>query len=130
MELLEVSRPDKDGRSSSYSRGEILHMFSKHVGVCDSNETEVLAILEGFKLFFRRYGGSLVTESDSSYVIAWVSKQKVNPWKLQLYFNEIWELAASIKVNFYHEFRSANSMVDVLPKQVVDRLVPYVGVIM
>lgn len=32
------------------SRGEILRMFSKYVGVCDSNEANVLTILEGCSL--------------------------------------------------------------------------------
>ena len=52
------------------SRGEILLIFSKHVSVCDSNEAEVLAILEDLRLFSRGYGGPLVMESDSFNVIA------------------------------------------------------------
>ena len=35
------------------SRGEVLFMFSKHVGVCDSIEAEVLAILEALRCFSR-----------------------------------------------------------------------------
>ena len=62
------------------NKGEVLLMFSKH-GVCDSNEAEVLAVLEGIRLFSRRYGGPVVVESDSSNVVAWVSKPKANPWK-------------------------------------------------
>ena len=38
------------------SEGEVLLMFSKNIGVCDSNEAEVLAILKGLKLFSTRYG--------------------------------------------------------------------------
>ena len=51
-------------------KGEVLIMFSKPVGVCDSNEAEVLAILEGLQLFSSRYGGPLIMESDSSNAIA------------------------------------------------------------
>lgn len=64
------------------SLGKILIMFSKHVGVCNSNEEEVLAILEALRLFSKGYGCPLVKESDSSNTIAWVSKQKANTWKL------------------------------------------------
>lgn len=31
------------------SKGEVLLMFSKHVGICDSNLVEVLAILEALR---------------------------------------------------------------------------------
>ncbi|XXG62313.1 hypothetical protein AAC387_Pa05g0690 [Persea americana] len=96
--------------------------FSKHVGVRDSNEADLLTILEGLILFSRGYGVPLVLKSGSSNTIDWVSKQKASPWKLQLHFNEIWELAASIKVSFYHKSKSADSMVDVLARQGVDRI--------
>lgn len=91
---------------------------------------KVLAILEGLRLFSSRYGGSLVMENDSSNVIASVSNQKAIPWKFQFHFNEIRELSAVINVTFHHEVRFANSMVDWLAKQGVDRLVPWVGVIL
>ena len=45
-------------------------MFSKHVGVCVSNEAEVLAILGGLIFFSREYGGPLVMECDSFNPIA------------------------------------------------------------
>lgn len=32
-------------------KGDVLIMLSKYVGVCDSNEAQVLAILEGLRLF-------------------------------------------------------------------------------
>ena len=54
-------------------------MFSKNVSICDSNEAEVLAILEGLRLFARRYIGALVIESDSSNAITWVSNRKDFP---------------------------------------------------
>lgn len=60
-------------------KGEMLIMFSEFMGVCDSNEAEVLAILEGLYLFLSRYGGTLIMESDLSDAIAWVFKWKTNP---------------------------------------------------
>ena len=91
-------------------------MFSEFMGVCDSNEAEVLAILEGPHLFSSRYGVMLIMVSDSSNAIAWVSKQKINPWKFHFHLNEIRELSVGINVSFHHEVRSANSMADVLAK--------------
>ena len=105
-------------------------MFSKNVGICDSNEAEVLAILEGLRLFARTYIGSLLVESDSSNAITWVSNKKDFPWKFQFHFNEIRELSATLNVSFLHEVRSANSIADALAKQGVERLSPWVSVIM
>lgn len=48
-----------------YCKSEVLFMFSKNVGVCDSNEVNVLAISEGLRLFSSRFFGSLMVESDS-----------------------------------------------------------------
>lgn len=58
-------------------RGEVLIMFSRHEGVCDSNAAEVLAILEALWLFSRNFSDSLIVESDLSYTIAMVCKRVV-----------------------------------------------------
>lgn len=81
------------------------------------------------RLFSSRYGGALVVESNSSNVIAWVSNRKSNPWNFQFHFNEIRELSATLNVSFCHEVRSTNSTADVLAKQGVKRLYPWVGVV-
>lgn len=47
--------------------------FSKGVWIRDSNEAEVLAILEALRIFSRSFQGSLIVESDSSKAILWVS---------------------------------------------------------
>lgn len=52
------------------SKSEVLLLFSKHVGVYDSNEEEVLAILEGLRLFSIRHDGVLLMKSDSSNAIS------------------------------------------------------------
>lgn len=38
--------------------------FMNIVGVCDSNEADVLSILEGVRLCFRRYFGPLIVKHD------------------------------------------------------------------
>lgn len=43
-------------------------MFSQHVGVCDSIEVGMLAILEALWVFLDSYQDKLIVESDSSNV--------------------------------------------------------------
>ena len=50
-------------------KGEIIYMFSKHVGIKDSNEAEVLAILEALLIYRSSYHQSLILESDSPNAI-------------------------------------------------------------
>ena len=45
-------------------------------------------------------------------------------------FNEIRELSASSNVSFSHESRSAKTMADALARQGVERVSPWVGVIL
>ena len=52
----------------------MLFMFSKNVGIKESNEAEVLAILEALRIFSSTFKESLIVESDSSNAIRWVSK--------------------------------------------------------
>lgn len=47
-------------------------MFSKVVGVEDSNEEEILTILEALRMYSRSFQGGLTVESESSNVISWV----------------------------------------------------------
>ena len=112
------------------SKGEVLFMLSKHVGVRDSNEAEVLVILEALWCFSRMFRGSLIVESDSSNTIAWVSNRKANQWKFHFLFNEIRALSSSINVVFRHELRSANHVADALAKQGIDRNSPWEGMVL
>ena len=66
----------------------------------DSNEAEVLAILEALKIFSCSFKGRLIVESDSSNGISWVMRLVVKPWKFQPFLNEIQELASSLSVVF------------------------------
>lgn len=52
------------------SKDKVLLLFSKNIGVCDSNEADVLAILEAPRMFSGRYHGRAMVESDSSNTIA------------------------------------------------------------
>lgn len=56
-------------------------------------------------------------ESDSSYVVSWVTLNKAKPCKLQFCFNEIKTLASRLCVEFHHMVRSANGLADSLAKQ-------------
>lgn len=90
-------------------KGKVLIIFSKHVGVCDSNEVEVLVILEALRLFNRNFFDALIVESDSSNVITWAPTRNMFPRKFPLHFNEIGELSSSLDVVFYHDVISANA---------------------
>lgn len=49
-------------------------MFSKHVGVRDSNEAEGLAILEALHVYSATFLEELIVESDSLNTVSWVIK--------------------------------------------------------
>ena len=51
-------------------RGEVMYIFSEHIGIKDSKEVEVLAILEAFHIYRSCYHQSLIVESDSANAIA------------------------------------------------------------
>ena len=88
------SRPEDIG-GVCHNKGEVALMFSKIMGVCDSNEAELLTILEALRSFSRCFTRRLIVESDSSNAIARVSNRKAFPWRLQFLFNEITELSSS-----------------------------------
>lgn len=48
-------------------------MFSKNVGVKESNVAEVKAILEALLLFSRSFQSKLIVESDSGNAVKWAS---------------------------------------------------------
>lgn len=47
-------------------------MFSKNVGVVESNEAEVLTNLEGTCIFSSSFQGMLIVNIDSSNAITWL----------------------------------------------------------
>lgn len=108
------------------SKGEALLMFFKNVGICESNESEVLAILEALRLVPRDSQHMLLVESDSSNVIAWISHYMMKPWKLQFYLNEIWE--SSSKINLCFVMRLHRPTLWQIPQP--NRVILWVGVVM
>lgn len=91
-------------------------MFSKHVGIRDSNEVDVLAILEALCIYMNSYQCRLIVERDSSSAITWVNSFR-GLWKMQFYFNATGLLPLTSQVSFQYISGSANSMADFLAKQ-------------
>ena len=103
------------------SEGNVLALFSKHVGCMESNEAEVVAFLEAIRIFTSTSSRSrLVVESDSLNAISWVSSSAMFSWKFQFYLNKIRALSSSIQVSFIHVERAANGFANSLAKQGVD----------
>ena len=51
-------------------KGEVLFMFSKDAGIKDSNEAEVLAILEALRIFHTSFHHYFIVESDLASTIS------------------------------------------------------------
>eukprot|EP00268_Persea_americana_P056975 TRINITY_DN6784_c0_g1_i2.p2 TRINITY_DN6784_c0_g1~~TRINITY_DN6784_c0_g1_i2.p2 ORF type:complete len:105 (-),score=19.94 TRINITY_DN6784_c0_g1_i2:1073-1387(-) len=96
-------------------------MFSKYIGIKDSNEGEVLAILEALRICFSNNFHSIVVESNSLNAISWMSCLEEDLWKFQFLFNEIKTWSSSLNVEFHHVLRSGNGMADALAKLGVER---------
>lgn len=71
-------------------------MFSKKVGVKESNENEVMAILEALRLFSHYFQTLLIVENDSANAVKWASNIIPRPWRFQFLFNEIKELSSHL----------------------------------
>ena len=63
------------------SDGVVLMMLIKYVGILESNEVEVLAILESLRVFLSNYHVKLVMESNSVDVISGSSSKIPNEIK-------------------------------------------------
>lgn len=64
-------------------------MFSKNVGMKDSNEVEVVAILEALWILSSSFHENLIIKSDSSNAIFWESSLSADPWKFHFYLGKI-----------------------------------------
>ena len=95
-------------------------MFSTRVGIKDSNEAEVLAILKALPIFHTSFHHYLFVESDLANAISWVKSLR-GPWKMQFLFNEISHLISNLQVTFQHIRRSANGTANCLAKRGVHR---------
>lgn len=121
MGLWEESRPASIGGLLCNNSGELLFMFSKHIEIRDSSETEVFVILEALPYFSKLFLRVFTVKCDSSNVIAWVSNQSAFPWNFQFHFNEICGLSFTLDVVLVMTIRSANFMANALAKWGVDR---------
>lgn len=101
--------------------GVVLAMFSKHVGIMELNEADVLAILEAHCFFSSSFNGQLVVESDFMNAIAWVNSSSKLPWSFRFYFDEIAFLVSSLDVVSQHVGCSTIGFADSLGKQGVER---------
>ena len=63
-------------------------MFYKHVGIKDSNEVEVLAIMKAIRIYSNLFQDSLIGESYLANATSWVKSFK-SPWKMQFLLNKI-----------------------------------------
>lgn len=82
----------------------------------NSNEVEILAILEALWLYVRSILVPLIIESDSCILISWASGMLRVLRKLQFYLNEIRALSSSLEKVFDVSL-IANEMADALAKQ-------------
>ncbi|XVF80295.1 hypothetical protein PTKIN_Ptkin15bG0059300 [Pterospermum kingtungense] len=100
-------------------------IFSKSIGVADSNLVELLAVHEVMKLFVPSSWVSshkLLLESDSSNVVKRISNQSSVFWRLRWLINKIENLKLLISEwSVNHTQREANVVVDSLAKARVNR---------
>lgn len=108
------------------NQGVVVAIFSKHVGL-ESNETEVVAILEALWIYSPSFHEKLMAESDSMNNILWASSSSRSLLRCHVYLNEIRVLVSSIQAVFQHVGRSANSFLDGLAKQEMDRSIDLVA---
>lgn len=78
-------------------------MLWKHMGYMDSNEGEVVAILEAIQIYnSSSLQSKLVLESDSLNAMSWLTSVDKTPQRFQFCFKEIRALSLSIQVEFQH----------------------------
>ncbi|XVF28552.1 hypothetical protein REPUB_Repub15cG0039600 [Reevesia pubescens] len=105
--------------------GVRLLVFSKAIGIEDSNEVEFITIKEAFSVFVslpwsKVYG--LIVDSDSQVTVKWFNCHDSMPWKLKNFFPLIDSLkGAVIRWKVQHVFRESNDITDGLAKAGVFR---------
>lgn len=61
------------------SVGEVLALFSKAIGCMETNEVEVVSIVEMSHILVASFQAMLIMESNSKNVISWVSSLVLPP---------------------------------------------------
>lgn len=97
---IRKSGPAGIGGVLCYHKGEVTLMFSKNAGSKESNEAEIMAVLEALCIFSAFFPTKLIVESDSENAVRWVSHHGTNPWRFQFLSNEIKELSSPMEVVF------------------------------
>ena len=102
-------------------------VFSKAVGIMDSNLTELLAVREAFIVFAASKWAkthSLLIESDSSNVVNWIKCPQSAPWRMKKYISHIESLKLQLSSwHIDHIPREMNDVADSLAKSGVNRLI-------
>lgn len=94
------------------SEGEISILISVRRGIRESNDVEVMAILEALRIFSSLFQDQLIVESDSFNAITQACSK---------------ELCFHLCVELQHKIRSANSLTGALAKQGVDKVEPSIA---
>ncbi|XWS10417.1 hypothetical protein CRYUN_Cryun39dG0075400 [Craigia yunnanensis] len=100
-------------------------VFSKSVGMEDSNMAELLAVRKAMCLFISSCWApshKLIIESDSSNVVNWIHNPQSVPWLMKRIISHIVVLKVQIKeCEVLHILRECNDMADGLSKAGVSR---------
>ena len=109
-------------------KGRVLALFSKSMGVVDSNFTDFRAILEGLRLYMSSEWANnfnLILESDSSVAVNWAKDVECKCWKYVNTYNEVrnvMEFVGNGKFIFIiHILRNSNGLAYSLVKAGVCR---------
>ncbi|XVF82519.1 hypothetical protein PTKIN_Ptkin16aG0055800 [Pterospermum kingtungense] len=106
-------------------KGMVKLVFSKPVGVMDSNLAELLAAREAFIIYSDSQWAQsykLLIESDSLNVVKWIKDPSSSPWRFRTIISFIENLKLKIcDWSIDHVLREANSLADGLAKNGVYR---------
>ncbi|GLU10942.1 hypothetical protein SLE2022_277170 [Rubroshorea leprosula] len=109
--------------------GLVIGLFSRSIGVVDSNVAELVAICEALEMFLASdwvTSRSLIIETNSSRAVSWVRDRARIPWCCVSIFNKILSLLRSVpSVQFHHVPREANAFADGLARSGVHRHQPF-----
>ena len=100
-------------------------VFSKSIGVADSNIVELLAVHEALKVFAAsRWSSSnrLIIESDSSNVVSWLLNPSRSPWRMKRILAQMEYFKQQLLgCDFVFSSREGNTTADALAKSGVSR---------
>ncbi|EOX94803.1 Uncharacterized protein TCM_004414 [Theobroma cacao] len=109
--------------------GDVLILFSKSIGVCDSNKTELMAVREAALIYpASRWctSHSLFIESDKQNVVNWITSPNKVPWRLRQLIAQTLNILGKIKKwDIKHTMGLANNEADTLAKEGVLRTVDF-----